>query len=210
MQALMSAPLLYRVKTWQFIGLGLTGWVTLYSIALINWSSCSAIIGNAQGGCFATTLALAGLEARRLNKRKMRREHDALHWADDVSTFELVQALDQIQQRKGFTTEALHCQETQMGFGLRAVKDGRTIVFETSRWKESTINLLHVQTANENRRQAMADRAVIVGIGVPDEDTKRFVKSAPIQLLVGEDLQNLIESEIYEPADKAQNQPAPV
>ena len=70
MQATISAPLLHRVKSWQLIGLGLTGWATLYSIALINWAACGTIIGNTQGSCFAATMSLASLEARRLKKNK--------------------------------------------------------------------------------------------------------------------------------------------
>ncbi|MDD5140248.1 MAG: hypothetical protein PHY43_08330 [Verrucomicrobiales bacterium] len=201
MRATISAPLLYRVKTWQLIGLGFTGWVTLYSIALINWAACGRFIANTQGGCFAATMALAGLEARRLKKYKIKCEHDALHWADNIPTFQLNQTLEQIQQKNGFSTEVLHAQEAELGFGLRAVKDGRTFVFETSRWKEPTIDLLHAQATDENRKRAMADRAVIVSTGVPDEDTKLFVKSTPLHLLVGEELQSLIEAEISMPEE---------
>jgi hypothetical protein len=202
MQAKISAPLLYRVKSWQLVGLGFTGWVTLYSIAIINWAACGTAASNAQGGCFATTMALAGLEARRLNKNKNEREHDALHWADNIPTFQINQTLDRIQQKKGFTTEALHAHEKEMGFGLRAVKDGRTFVFETSRWKEPVLDLLHAKTTDANRKKAMADRAVIVSTGIPDEETKLFVKSNALQLLVGEELQNLIEAETLSPEKK--------
>jgi len=203
MRATISAPLLHRVKSWQLIGLGVTGWATLYSIAIINWAASSALVGNTQGGCFAATMSLASLEARRLNKNKSERENHALHWADNIPTFQLNQTLDRIQQKKGFTSEGLQRHETDMGFGVRAVKDGRTFVFETSRWKEPTIDLLHAQTTDENRKKAMADRAVIVSTGVPDEDTKLFVKSNPIQLLVGEELQSLIEAETPRPVKKA-------
>jgi hypothetical protein len=199
MLATISAPLLYRVKSWQLIGLGVTGWVTLYSIAVINWSTCSAIVGNAQGGCFATTMVLAGLEARRLKKNKDESEHNALHWADSIPTFQLNQILERIQQKNGFTVEALNQHETETGFGVRTVKEGRTFVFETSRWKEPIIDLLHAQTTDENRKMAKADRAVIVSTGVPDEDTKLFVKSTSLEFLVGEELQNLIEAEIPKP-----------
>lgn len=195
MQATISAPLLHRVKSWQLIGLGLTGWATLYSIALINWAACGTIIGNTQGSCFAATMALASLEARRLKKNKRECEHDALHWADTIPTFQLNQTLDQIQRKKAFTIEALHQHEAELGFGIRAVKEGRTFVFETNRWKEPTIDLLHAQTTNENRKKVLADQAIIVSTGVPDEEAKLFVKSTPLQLLVGAELQSLIETE---------------
>jgi hypothetical protein len=199
MQATTSAPLLHRLKSWQLIGLGFTGWVTLYSIALINWAACSAMVSNAQGGCFAVTMTLASLEARRLNKNKRAREDHALHWADNISTFQLNQTLSQIQQKNGFTPELLHPHEKKMGFSLRAVKGGRTFLFETGRWKEPTIDLLHAQTTEANRKQALADRAVIVSTGIPDEETKLFVKSNPLQLLVGEELQNLVAAETPRP-----------
>lgn len=203
MRASISAPLLYRLKFWQLIGLGVTGWVTLYSIAVINWAGCSAIVGNAQGGCFATTMALAGLEARRLKKNKGECEHDALHWADNIPTFQLNQTLERIQQQKGFTVEAIQHHEMDTGFGVRTVKEGRTFVFETSRWREPTIDLRHAQTTDENRKMAKADRAVIVSTGVPDEDTKIFVKSTALDLLIGEELQTLIEGEITKPEKNA-------
>ena len=203
MRATPSAPFLCRIKSWQLVGLGITGWVTLYSITLIHWAACTTFVGNIQGGCFAATMTLASLETRRLYKNKSRRDQDALHhslhWADNISTFELNQTLGRVQQKKGFTTEALHQLEKEMGFGLRAVKDGRTILFETGRWKEPTIDLVHAQTTDENRKMAMADRAVIISIGVPDEETKYFIKSASVQLLAGEELLNLIESEIPKP-----------
>ena len=203
MRATISAPFLYRVKPWQLIGLGFTGWVTLYSIALINWASCGTLAGNAQGGCFATTMALAGLEARRLKKNRTEGEHDALHWADNIPTFQLNQTLDRIQRKNGFMSEPLHVQELEMGFGVRTVKEGRTFVFETSRWREPVIDLHHAKTTNENRKMARADMAVIVSTGVPDEDTKLFVKSTPIQLLVGDELQSLVEAEIPKPETSA-------
>ncbi|MEI6193303.1 MAG: hypothetical protein WCS42_03125 [Verrucomicrobiota bacterium] len=198
-----SAPLLHRLKSWQLIGLGFTGWVTLYSIGLINWSACSALISNTQGGCFAATMTLASLEARRLNKSKDARDNHALHWADSIPTFQLNQTLTQIQQQNGFTPEPLQAHEQEMGFGLRVVKGGRTFLFETSRWKEPVIDLLHAQTTDANRKQAMADRAVIVSTGIPDEATRLFVKSTPLQLLFGEELQSLIEAEIPVPEKKA-------
>lgn len=194
-----STPLLCRVKAWQLLCLGFTGWLTLYSIAIINWASCGPLAGNAQGGCFATTMALAGLESRRLKRSRVDGDHAALHWADNIPTFQLNHALDQIQQRKGFLSEPLHVQELEMGFGVRIVKEGRTFVFETSRWKEPLIDLHHAQRTNENRKMAKADLAVIVSLGVPNEETRQFVKSVPLQLLVGTELQNLIEPEIPRP-----------
>jgi hypothetical protein len=195
MLSIASAPLLFRVKSWQLIGLGLAGWATIYSIALINWAACGRAIANAQGGCFAVTMTLASLEARRLSRNKNEHEHVALHWADNIPTEELNQRLEIVQMLKGFTPEKLHKNEITMGFGLRAVKEGRTFVFETSRWKEPTIDLAHAQATNVNRKMASADRAVIVSIGAPDEDTRRFIKSAPIQVLAGEELKNLVGGE---------------
>jgi hypothetical protein len=194
--SIASAPILFRVKAWQLIGLGFTGWVTIYSIALINWATCGRVIANAQGGCFAATMALAGIEARRLKRNRLADGHDVLHWADNIPVFQLNHTLDQIQKKNGFISELLGCQETEMGFGVRTVKEGRTIVFETSRWKEPVIDLQHAKSTDENRRMARADMAVIVSIGVPAEDTKQFVKSVPVKLLIGDDLQVLIESEL--------------
>lgn len=196
MHAITSAPLLCRVKPWQLIGLGLTGWVTLYSITLINWAACSAFVTNTQGGLFAATMTLASFEARRAKRNKDESENDALHWADAIPTFQLNQTLERIQQKNGFKAEPLYLHETEMGFGVRVVKEGRTFLFETSRWKEPTVDLLHAKTTDENRRIAKADRAVIVSTGIPDADTKLFVKSNSLELLAGKDLQSLIEAEI--------------
>ncbi|HXI73339.1 MAG TPA: hypothetical protein VNN22_23610 [Verrucomicrobiae bacterium] len=203
MRATNSAPLLTQVKSWQLLGLGFAGWITLYSIALINWASCGKLAVNAQGGFFATTMALAGLETRRLKKNRVESADDSPHWADNIPTVQLNQTLDRIQQKYGFKSEPLHDQEIEMGFGVRTVKEGRTFVFETSRWKEPTIDLFHAQTTNENRKMAKADLAVIVSTGVPDESTKLFVKSAPLQLLYGEELQELIETELPKPEENA-------
>ncbi len=199
MQAIISAPLLYRIKSWQLIGLGLTGWATLYSIALINWAACSTFVTNTQGGLFAATMTLASFEARRLKKNKVECETGALHWADAVQTFQLNQMLELIQQRNGFAVEPLYSHEKEMGFGVRVVKEGRTFLFETSRWKEATVDLVHAKTTDENRKMAKADRAVIVSTGVPDEDTRLFVKSNPLELLVGEELEQLIKLELPKP-----------
>ena len=63
-----SSPLLSRIKSWQLVWLGISGWVALYSAAIISWGASSFIVGNAQGGCFATAMALAGVEARRVKR----------------------------------------------------------------------------------------------------------------------------------------------
>jgi len=199
MTATLSAPLLYRVKSWQLIGLGFAGWITLYSIAIINWASCGRLAMNAQGGCFATTMALACLEARRLKRNQVESTGSSVQWADNIPTFQLNQILAQIQKKDGYISEPLGVHETEMGFGVRTVKEGRTFVFETSRWKEPTIDLLHAMATNDNRKMVKADLAVIVSTGVPDENTRIFVKSCPLQLLIGEELQSLIEAEIPKP-----------
>src|ERR1035438_4416181 len=62
MEVRNSAPLLSQVKSWQLVGLGITGWVTLYSAAIITWGTSSTIVGNTQGGFFAITMCLASLE----------------------------------------------------------------------------------------------------------------------------------------------------
>ena len=49
----------------------------------------------------------------------------------------------------------------------------------------------------------MADRAIIVSIGVPDEDAALFVKANPLQLLAGEDLRSLLAGESPHPQKPA-------
>jgi hypothetical protein len=184
-------PLLSRVKSWQLVGLGISGWVTLYSVAILSWGASSNLIGNAQGGCFATTMTLAGLEANRC-KRRDSTPADPLQWVEGISTEQLNHHLTWVMQQQKYKIEASHGLETEMGFGLRAVKAGRTVVFETGSWKEPVIDLPHAQTTEGNRKRVRADLAVLVGAGTPDEAVQTFVKAHPLQLLVGQELKNLI------------------
>lgn len=195
MKTMSSAPLLSRVKSWELVGLGISGWIAIYSAAVISWGASSFIIGNAQGGCFAATMTLAGLEVRRYKKGSLVAP-DPLKWADGITIRQLNQSISQSLMFKRFRVEAPHPTEAEMGFGLRAIIAGRTVVFETDRWKEPVIDLLHARTTDENRKAARADIAVLVGAGTPDEDTEIFVKTHPIKLMVGQELKNLLASEI--------------
>jgi hypothetical protein len=196
-----SSSFLGRVKAWQLIGLGLSGWCTLYSIALLTWGARSGLIGNAQGGCFAATMALAGLEARRYRKNVVNpAPADFLHWVNTVSTEQLHQAITNFLLKRDWRVEPCREFETGMGFGVRGVNTGRTVVFETARWKEPVINLAHVQSTEENRHQATADLAVVVGAGQPDEQARNFVATHPLQLLAGPELKNLLAEN--QPSDK--------
>ena len=204
MDATVSAPLLSRVKSWQLVGLGITGWCTLYSAAILTANASTIMIGNAQGGCFAVTMTLAGIEARRYKKTPAA-PADALDWAGGVSTEHLNQTIAQVMRKRDFRIEACQPVETEMGFGVRAINAGRTLVFETGRWKESVIDLLHVQTTEANRRKVRADLAIIVGAGAPDEATQTFVQTHSVQLLVGKELKDMFDSEEALEAEKAAN-----
>src|SRR5580765_1697445 len=105
MQASSSAPLLSRVKSWQLIGLGISGWVTLYSAAIIG--TCSTIAGNTQGGLFAVTMTLAGVEAKRFKKTRST-PADPLQWTSSVTTEQLNQTIEQLVQQQEFRIEAPH------------------------------------------------------------------------------------------------------
>lgn len=190
MVASVSAPLLSRLKSWQLVGLGITGWVTLYSVAILTWGASSALIGHSQGGCFATTMTLAGLEARRFNRKGV--PVDPLQWLNGISTEHLNLAIIQDMQRQELRVEAAHPVETGLGFGVRAVKAGRTVVFETSRWKERIIDLPHAQDTEMNRKKVSADIAVLVGAGQPDEAARQFVKRHPVQFLTGSEIKKLL------------------
>jgi hypothetical protein len=208
MEASVSAPvLLSRIKSWQFVGLGISGWITLYSVAILTWGASSNLIGNAQGGCFATTMTLAGLEASRF-KRGGSIPVDALQWVEGIPTEHLNQTLTRVMQNQEYQIEASQGLEIEMGFGLRAVKAGRTVVFETGRWKEPVIDLPHAQTTDGNRKRVRADLAVLVGAGTPDEAVQIFVKTHPLQLLAGQELKKLIAAERL-PANTPENAPTP-
>ena len=194
MQASVSAPLLSRIKSWQLIGLGVSGWITLYSVALITWSSNSTIIGNAQGGCFAAAMTLASMESRR-HKNGGTTQADPLQWINAINTDQLNQILAQVMEKQEFRVETLHSNESEMGFGVRAVNAGRTWIFETGRWQEPVIDLHHVITTEENRKKILADLAIIVGTGTPDEAAEIFVKTHPIQLVTGEEFRNMLAAE---------------
>jgi hypothetical protein len=191
MEASISTPLHRQIKSWQLVCLGISGWVTLYSAAIISWGASSFIIGNAQGGSFAAVMTLAGSDV----KRRQRGSLDLLQWAGGVSTEQLNLALTKTLQKNELLLEAVHPVDAEMGFGLRAVKAGRTFLFETSRWKEPVIDLLHARTTEENRNKSNADFAIIVGAGTPDEDTKIFASTHPVKLLVGKDLKDIFTDE---------------
>ncbi|MDR3460012.1 MAG: hypothetical protein P4N60_21505 [Verrucomicrobiae bacterium] len=191
MHAAVSAPLLTRVKSWQLVGLGLTGWCTLYSIALLTWGPASFIVGNAQGGCFAASMTLAGFEVRRHRKTAV----TVVDPFSGLTIMQLNQMISRTAQKHAFRIEPLHQTEMQLGFGVRMVSAGRTLVFETNRWQEPVINLVHVQGTEENRKKAYADLAVIVGTGSPDENALAFVQTHPIQFLGGEEIEQMLAAE---------------
>ena len=181
METYASAPLLSRIKSWQLIGLGISGWFTLYSAALITWSAWGArsvAIGNAQGGCFAATMALASVEARRYRKTAPSPE-DPLQWGSGISTEHLNLAIEQTMLQREFRVEPCHELETKLGFSVRAINAGRSIVFETARWKEPVIDMLHAQVTEENRTKVSAARAVIVGAVIPTKTPR--LSSGPIR-----------------------------
>jgi hypothetical protein len=194
MEPNICAPLLSRIKSWQLVWLGISGWVTLYSVAIIFWGASSFIVGNSQGGCFATAMTLAGVEVKRVQKGNSI-PLDPLQWTDSITTEQLNQTLKQSLKKQEILVESLNSIEANMGFGLRAVNAGRTLVFETGRWKDPVIDLLHAKTTEENRSKIRADVAIIVGAGKPDEDTQIFVKAHPLKLLVGKELKEMFDSE---------------
>ncbi len=194
METPASAPLLSRVKSWQLVGLGLSGWCTLYSVAILTWGSSSFLIGNAQGGCFAITMTLAGCEASRFRKKNTV-STDPLQWASGVPTEHLNQSIAQFMRKQSFRIEKCQAAETEMGFGVRAVNTGRTLVFETGRWREPVIDLRHAKSTEENRKTVRADLAFIVGTGTPDEDTQIFVKTHPVQLLLSDEIKEILNTE---------------
>ena len=196
MHAAASAPLLARVKSWQLVGLGLTGWCTLYSVALLTCGPASLVIGNAQGGCFAASLTLAGYEARRYRKAPV----VVVDPFTGLTTLQLNQTITRAAQKHAFRIEPLHRTEMQFGFGVRAVSAGRTLVFETSRWQEPVISLDRVQGTEENRKKVYADLAVIVSAGKPDENALAYALAHPIQFLAGKELEEMLAAE--KPAEK--------
>ncbi len=189
-----SAPLLGRVKSWQLIAFGITGWCTLYSVALLAWGASSNLVGNTQGGCFAATMTLASMEANR-NKKRGSQPPDPLQWVGGVSTEQLNQILARTMEKREFRVEACHRSETELGFGLRVINSGRSMVLETARWQEPIVDLCHAQTTEANRKAIRADLAIIVGAGAADEETRTFVKTCPVRLLIGDELKALVEAE---------------
>jgi hypothetical protein len=189
----VSAPLLSRVKSWQLVGLGISGWCTLYSVALITCGASSFRIGNAQGGFFAATMALASFEARRY-KKEAPIPVDPFQWISGISTENLNQTIAHTMQQRQFRVEPCHALETGLGFGVRAVNSGRTMVFETSRWQERVIDVLHAQTAEENRKEVSAALAVIVSAGNPDEAAQTFARTHSISFLSGQELKAMFDA----------------
>jgi hypothetical protein len=194
MDTRVSAPLLSRVKTWQLVGLGISGWCTLYSVAILTWGASSFFIGTAQGGCFAATMTLAGVDAKRY-KKVLAEPVDSLQWTLAISTEHINQSISAILQAREFRIEACKPSEQEMGFGVRGVNSGRTVVFETARWKEPIIDLQHVRRTEENRRNVCADHAVIVSAGIPDEDAKAFVQNCAIEFFGGDQLKEMLAGE---------------
>jgi hypothetical protein len=191
MKKRITASFLSRIKSWQLIGLGISGWVTLYSVAIMTWGTSSFIVGNSQGGCFAFTMTLASLEARRL-KQDSFTPIDPLQWTNGITTQQINQTLAIFMQRQEFLIEPTKSAETEMGFGVRAINSGRTLVFETGRWNEPFIDLPHVQTTEENRKSVHADLAIIVSAGVPQEAVYPFVNAHPVQLFIDKEFKKLV------------------
>lgn len=194
MDAQISAPLLSRVKSWQLIGLGVSGWCTLYSVAIITWGASSNLIGNTQGGAFAATMTLASFEAKRHQKGGAP-IFNSLQWINSIPTEHLNQTIAQAMRKQEFRIETSSVTETEMGFGVRAVNAGRTMVFETGRWKEPVIDLRHAQSTEENRKKVFADLAIIVSAGKPDDDAKNFIRTQPIRFLIGKKLKSLLRDD---------------
>lgn len=192
-----AAPLLSRIKSWQLVALGISGWLALYSMGVLTSNPKTMRTNNAQGGCFALTMTLAGLEVRRFKKRKAASPSpgDPLQWAHNITTEEINFVIAQAVARQEFRVEQPHRVEDSMGFGVRAVNAGRTLVFETERWKVPVVDLPHVRMTEENRRKVYADLAIIVGAGVADEAARDFVEKHSLQLLLGEELRNVFETE---------------
>ncbi|MEI7533642.1 MAG: hypothetical protein WCK57_04680 [Verrucomicrobiae bacterium] len=194
MDAQVSAPLLSRVKSWQLIGLGVSGWCTLYSVAIITWGASSNLIGNTQGGAFAATMTLASFEAKRYQKGGSS-IFNSLQWINSIPTEHLNQTIAQAMCQREFRIETSSATERELGFGVRAVNAGRTMVFETGRWKEPVIDLRHARTTEGNRKKVFADLAIIVSAGKPDHDAKNFVRTQPVRFLTGKELKNLLRDE---------------
>ena len=189
-----SASVLNKIKSWQLVSFGISGWITFYSMALISWGASSAIIGHTQGGFFAVTMTLAGVEASRLKKGNQA-STDPLQWAREFTTEQVNSSIYQAMKKQEFLVELPHRIEAEMGIGLRTVKAGRTMVFETGRWQEPVIDVNHARTTDENRKQLRADYAIIVSVGAPDADAQAFVKTHPIQLLAGKELKAMLGAE---------------
>jgi hypothetical protein len=203
MELSVSAPLLSRLKSWQLVGLGISGWVTLYSVAILTWGASSTIIGNTQGGCFATTMTLAGLEASRF-RRGGSLPVDPLQWVHGIPTEHLNLTLTRAMEKQEYRIEPANKLDMELGFGVRGVKAGRTVVFETAHWKNPVIDLPHAQTTEDNRQRVRADLAFLVGAGTPNEETRAFVKKHPLQLLAERELKHLVAAELP-PVPKLEN-----
>jgi hypothetical protein len=121
MQKSFSAPLLSRVKSWQLVSLGITGWITLYSAAIISRGAGSIFVGNTQGGCFAMTMALAGIEAKRFKKGGAV-PANPLEWITGIDTETVNQMLANYQKDQGFLVEPSQAGDAELGFGVRAIK----------------------------------------------------------------------------------------
>ena len=116
METYVAAPLLSRVKSWQLIGLGISGWCTLYSVAIITWSAWGArsiTIGHAQGACFALAMALASFEVRRYKKAAPIPE-DPMRWVNGIATEDLNHAIAQTMQQREFWVEPCHALEIEL------------------------------------------------------------------------------------------------
>ena len=184
-----------RVRSWHLIGLGISGWVTLYSVAVISWGTSSFAVGNAQGGCFALTMTLAGMESRRF-KPAGASALDPLHWIKGASTEQLNQNIAQLMRRQEFLVETIKPADSELGFGVRAVNSGRTLVFETGHWREPFVDLPHAERTEANRLKARADLAIIVSAGIlkEGENLDDFLQSHPVQFVMGDDFKKLIQT----------------
>lgn len=194
MVAHLSPKLLMQTKSWQLICLGVSGWLALYGAAMTNWPAWRNLVGNSQGGCFAIVMSLAGVEVKRFKRRQLA-DDENLRWASCLTTAQINAHLAQVIQSQDFRVEPPGPEEAQAGFGVLTVNAGRTVAFETDRWREPVIDIEHAVHTDENRKKIRAHLAVIVGIGEPAAAVSEFTKTHPVQLLAGNEFKRMMKVE---------------
>ena len=123
-------------------------------------------------------MTLASLEASR-HKKRGSTPTDPLQWTSNVSTAQLNQILARTMEKREFRVEPCHRLEIELGFGLRVINTGRTMVFETARWKDPVVDSSMPKPPRQTAKPSTPTWRSLSGPACPTKQPAPMSKPAP-------------------------------